>query len=605
MTGAEMLHRIGEQQRRTVSRFAKPDFAALPAMGVAALPVLPGLAEGLQRLTAARLPIAQWRDSAARTGAGRWSLLGREWPGLKPAWHLDPDSGRYWPAGSYCFDIAYRGPDAVGDPKLVWELNRLQHVQAVAALAAVERDAGLRILAFDEIANWIASNPPFRGINWASGVELASRVVSILVALSLLGDPGDAHRTAIARSLAAHFYWLRRYPSLHSSANNHLIAETAVIFVLARLAPWLPGAAAAEAEAAPRLIRECDRQILADGIGAEQSPSYASLTCDWLALAGTVAARSAQAFPAAYWERLDRAASAIASFGDGAGNLPRIGDDDDSVVLVPPLREAMFGGIAEKSIPDGVRHFTEGGYTVARETRDGRRMLLAFDHGPAGLSPIAAHGHADTLALWFHVDEQPVLVDAGTFLYFGDPEARRYFRSTRAHNTVAVAGANSSEPAGPFLWRSQARARVLAVVHDPLRWSIAAEHDGYCARFGVVHRREVRRTDHGFTVSDTLVGEDGAPVEIRFLFHPDLELIQESGAWTASRGGRPLLRIRPSPLLPTSARSDGWYSPSYGVRQRAPVLASAGRLEPEIAAVTQFEILGRSPGIGPPYEERE
>ena len=39
--------------------------------------------------------------------------------------------------------------------------------------------------------------------------------------------------------------------------------------------------------------------------------------------------------------------------------------------------------------------------------------VLTFDHGPVGYLSIAAHGHADTLAVWLSVGSQPIFVDAG------------------------------------------------------------------------------------------------------------------------------------------------------------------------------------------------
>src|SRR6202041_3282547 len=103
---------------------------------------------------------------------------------------------------------------------------------------------------------------------WASGIELGLRAVSIAIVLSLCGTEHleAAFRRKLWATLAAHLSWLRRYPSLHSSANNHLIAETVGIFLLAVLAPALPDAASAANEAEARLVAEGAKQILPDGV---------------------------------------------------------------------------------------------------------------------------------------------------------------------------------------------------------------------------------------------------------------------------------------------------------------------------------------------------
>ncbi|MFX8856461.1 hypothetical protein ABTM81_19730, partial [Acinetobacter baumannii] len=81
-------------------------------------------------------------------------------------------------------------------------------------------------------------------------------------------------------------YWLKRFPSRYSSANNHLIAEEAALFILGSL--W-QGTAIDPLQARDVLIAEAFRQIYDDGVGAEQSPTYTAFTCEWYLLAFRVA----------------------------------------------------------------------------------------------------------------------------------------------------------------------------------------------------------------------------------------------------------------------------------------------------------------------------
>ncbi|MFX8883489.1 hypothetical protein ABTM86_20195, partial [Acinetobacter baumannii] len=70
-----------------------------------------------------------------------------------------------------------------------------------------------------------------------SGIELALRVVSILLTIGLVGRDRVGGRLSrkIGACLAAHEYWLKRFPARYSSANNHLIAEEAALFILGSL----------------------------------------------------------------------------------------------------------------------------------------------------------------------------------------------------------------------------------------------------------------------------------------------------------------------------------------------------------------------------------
>jgi uncharacterized heparinase superfamily protein len=566
--------------------------------------------------------IEQWREIAHSVVTGRIALLGATWQPVTSAqrWHLDPITGSSWPADSYCFDIPYRRNHKFGDVKYVWELNRLQHLQPVAALAALDGDAALARFCCREIESWIDANRPFNGVNWASGIELASRVASIFVIASFLDSVGlfDVDRAKLWAALAAHGYWLQRFPSRFSSANNHRVAEAGGLYLLGLLAPELPSASGWERFGRETLVAEAQRQIHPDGVGAEQSPTYLAFTLEWLLLCAVAAKRSGQPFPEEFWRRIEKAGDFLRWITDGEGAHPRIGDDDEGVVfrstltheryvasvlgalasvmgrhdlappdLVPHLRQAFFGRMHSSSPgPTGVRHFADGGYTVARSSHAGGECLLLFDHGPLGFLSIAAHGHADALSLWLHIDGRPIIVDAGTYLYHAGGGWRGHFRGTSAHNTLSIAEADSSRIAGPFNWSSKARSLVVAFDGDPDRWHVEAEHDGFVRHFGVRHRRRIERTaPEGFLVTDALLGAGGPfDVEIGFLFHPSLEVDIDDGVATARHRGEAFLAIdADAPLTGSVERGRGepmrgWYSSGFGHKEPTCRLVFSGRL---------------------------
>ena len=86
-------------------------------------------------------------------------------------------------------------------------------------------------------------------------------------------------------------------------------------------------------------------------------------------------------------------------------------------------------------------------------TRGEVRAVL--DAGPMGLEPMAAHGHADLLAVCLAVDGEEALVDPGTFTYFGEERWRRYGAPPARTPPSRIDGRDHAEPAGRFLWRSR------------------------------------------------------------------------------------------------------------------------------------------------------
>jgi hypothetical protein len=171
-----------------------------------------------------------------------------------------------------------------------------------------------------------------------------------------------------------------------------------------------------------------------------------------------------------------------------------------------------------RAAADGRHEFPHGGYTVWRE----RGLLVTFDHGPLGLGSIAAHGHADALAITVFHGADSIVTDPGTLAYHEDLAARDRCRGTPAHATVSFGGRSQSEMLGPFLWGR--RARVV---------SRGEEHECTWAT-GELHARRVEVADGRVVVHDRVRGE-GA--ELAFPLAPAAKVEIEGSRATVVIGG--------------------------------------------------------------------
>lgn len=612
MTPAEVVHRLVERYRRVVSGIERPGWEKYT--GIGDTPMLPGLQRAVDERQGQILEVTE--RLARCVLEGKFAALGVIWPdcslydksALAERWRLDPVTGQRWPGkDAYCFDIDLKRQSGLGDIKYVWELNRLQFLQPLAVHWRISRQRATLEAIETVIESWYGANPPFQGVAWASGIELALRAISLLTVSSLCReDLSAATKARVNAILSASLYWIRRFPSLHSSANNHLVAELAGLYLITAGAPYLTDAAAIGQHAQTALESEALRQFHPDGIPAEQSLTYGAFTAELLLLCAFVGDACGRPFGQTTLQRLMHFSSAVAVMSAGDGWVPAIGDDDEGRVISgcepephyvcsvsnsiavflgqpapcsPPrsrahtLRDAVFGTAPSASATSvaGLRTFAQGGYSVVRETRAGRRVLLTFDHGPLGYLSLAAHGHADALSLTLALDDAPVLVDPGTYLYHSGLEWRSWFRGTAAHNTLSIGGENQSVITGPFNWGRKAQAR-LQVSEDSRNWRVVASHDGFVRRFGVKHERELVAQVDGLTVVDRLVGSDaGAAAEIVFQFAPavgvrendhrlDLDLDGSHVATLQFEPGGTLQLVRGEPGV-----SGGWVSPSFGV----------------------------------------
>jgi len=152
------------------------------------------------------------------------------------------------------------------------------------------------------------------------------------------------------------------------------------------------------------------------------------------------------------------------------------------------------------------REFPDGGYYIlGSRFGEADELRLIADAGPLGYLSIAAHGHADALAIVLSIAGREILIDPGTYAYHTKPVWRQYFRGTGAHNTVRVDGEDQSVQGGNFMWLRHARARRLEFQPGADGGLFAGEHDGYMRLPDpVLHRRTVRLDAAGVEIIDRL-----------------------------------------------------------------------------------------------------
>ncbi|MBR0935655.1 alginate lyase family protein [Bradyrhizobium jicamae] len=623
MSAAEIVHRVVETATKQTARRHSGGWEAVEPVGP--LAIIPGIRSRI----AASSP-----DLSALTGleadnirAGDFCFLGVRWPApssMPPDptfWRIDPEDGEPFPQwDTYAFDISFRHGIDTREIKRVWELNRLQFLVPLAADGALRNQDQPALLA-RMVRSWMEGNPPYRGPSWISGIELALRTISVALALSILGvDCLDSvTHGALLRFFFAHVDWIRRFPSLNSSANNHRIAELAGMIVGTIMAPGFPGAVALRENSWRALLAEIDRQICPDGVGAEQSPGYTAFSIELFLVAAAALGREGS-LPAPTVDRLSAWSEHSLWLMDTGGKVPAIGDFDDcrviattqtpesryvaSIVaavsgcvgrpdLAPPakdpgIRDVILGSAQVSSAqPVGMRLFASGGYSVFRSGHKDP-VVLTLDHGPVGYLSIAAHGHADTLSVWLSVGNQPVLADAGTYLYHSSRNLRDLFRDTAVHNTLSLNSVGSSRPSGPFNWASKANARLVSSESAPIA-RVVAEHDGYVAQHGTRHRRAVEFDDASrFTIVDELLdGPVDKSVTVSFLLDPSCQstVAQDRREVLITHGGRQLIQIASAgPLKARVVRGDeatglGWLSPSFGARIPTDQILFEGHLD--------------------------
>lgn len=547
MSPAEVGHRVESSVREQLRRFS----AGRPQASGALL-------EEARRVAAA----------GARRPIRLFDVL-IDYPREALDWSRDYRSGKRAPLRFYG-DVDYRDEAAVGDSKYTWELSRHQFVVPWAAEWRETGDEGAAGAVVAVILDWIAANPRYLGINWISSLEHALRLLSWGLALELCADAPLVRqaRPLVLASVSDQADFIRHTLSGHSSANNHLLGELVGLLAAGVFFPDAERTGLHARAVAPRFVEEMRRQNFADGVNREQAVYYHHYVLEYLLVGMRLFERLGLPVPEDLPPLARRMLSFVDAMTDDAGAPFAIGDADDGVVSglnlgtgVGPFEsllwtawvaygDASCGGHAARiarargeepqvdrstaywhgpapapAAPIGETGrwvFPEGGYFVGRE--DDAAVL--FRAGPFGYPAIAAHSHCDQLSVLVRLQGRMALTDSGTGVYHTDEGWRRYFRGTRAHNTVRVDGRDQAEYAGPFLWGTHADGRLRVERNEPDAFAVSGAHDGYRRLDDPVQheRRLAWRRGLGFRVEDKVAGRRSHTCELVWNFGPEVEL---------------------------------------------------------------------------------
>ena len=581
---------------------------------------------------------------------GRWEMLGVERDDLvRPDWFYDPVTGKCAPANRYAFRINHRSQSETGNIKQVWELSRLQHLTLLSTAWFLSHDDSYASRVDEQLRSWWRENPFLSGVNWTSGIEVGIRLISLTWIRRLLDSwPGAAdlfERNDLAvRQIWWHQRYLAAFRSRGTSANNHVIAEAAGQLVASCAFPWYPASTRWREASASLLEREVIHNTFPSGVGRELASDYQCFVAELGILAAIEAAAAGRPLSAAVWQRLCAMVDAGAALLDERMRAPRQGDGDDGRALLldapsanpwPSLLavgDALFGRLDwwPRTAPDVAStliaampgagrpasgrptdrpwHFGDAGTTVLRTRNNhGPEIWCRCDGGPHGFLKIAAHAHADALAIEVRYGGVDILADPGTYCYHGEPEWRSYFRSTIAHNTVEIAEEDQSTGGGPFLWLRHANGRLISVqdIGDAVEWS--AEHDGYLVLNPPARHRRCVRLDRASRSIDIADEISGSTYPVRMAYHlgpevaAELEDTRAILRWTSGQASGAAWLELPRSLTWSLHRGQtdpilGWYSNGLGHRVPAFMLLGCGRSVPGEPLSTRLEFLDISSG---------
>ena len=489
---------------------------------------------------------------------------------------------------TFCADIPIGSSDT--DIRAVWEPARLQHItMLLSCLIQNPGNSMLEAFAKNAVLKWIADNPFLKGPHFMSAAECALRIPVLFYCLKIVDSLSDGEYRLILRTIYEHAWWVSRRLSLFSSIGNKTICEGAGLVFAGTVFNFSVRGGKWFKHGLSILEQELEHQILDDGGPAEQSFGYHRLILDiyWLTLNFLEKNRLAKS--SMFLKKLALGEAFIGVFQELRGSYPSIGDSDNGYAVAPTMVPERQGADTlpltslrmerddqTASISLQIDRFDTSGYTIIKAEYG---LHVIFDHGPLGMAPLYSHGHADALSVVLSRSGVPILVDSGTYRYNTDSVWRRYFKGTRAHNTVTIDDMDQAEQKTSFSWSHPFTVDLKKNIEIKKGYFIQATHNGYQRlTHPVFHTRSIVWFDEfNFVIKDSFTGEGNHTFELNFHFHPKAVLIEKGSWWivTCAKERAFIRLLGKNTFAQISGQTNpilGWYSPSYGIKRECPVL---------------------------------
>ncbi len=268
-------------------------------------------------------------------------------------------------------------------------------------------------------------------------------------------------------------------------------------------------------------------------------------------------------------ERLPGILRFLAAMRHPDGEIALFGDAAHGIAAEPGSILAYAARLGFETPAFASGSFPVTGYHVWRGGND----ALFVDAGPIGPDYLPAHAHGDIFSYELSLDGRRVVVDGGTSTYEAGAE-RDWVRSTRAHNTVEIAGVDQAEFFAAFRVGRRGRPHeVVARVSGEEGIQVSGWHDGYRRLAGgPLHHRELELVlPAALAVWDTVESKRPQAAVSRVRFAPGAR-VRIDGADAASIEMTDLtLSLRSfGATLDVEA---GHYAPRFGERLPCSVLA--------------------------------
>lgn len=421
----------------------------------------------------------------------------------------------------FCGEDINWGTRPVPDNEWVWQLNRMGFWESMAKAYWHTGDEKYAKEWCFQLLDWTRKNPRdkehdyawrsieagIRGHNWTGlyqrFIDSPNFTPEVLVAfLNSLFDHADFLMT------------------VYRTKSNWGLMEAEGMAFIAITFPEFKDAEIWRSEAFRRLNNEISLQVYPDGQQRELAMGYHLGCINWFLRTNELAKFNniMNAFPQSYLEMIEKMCEVPlklchpdgtnAQFGDAWTGKPGQHSEkfqewaekfnrDDFLFLATDGKQGRKPDSTAFALPQSGLYSMKSGW-------DKNAISMVLKCGPDG----GGHCQPDNGTFELYAAGRNLMPDAGSYIYSGDPEGRRWFRQTKVHQTLTLNGENSKYVPKLLLWKSDENLDILVV-----------ENQSYD---NLAHRRSVFFVDKRyFVIIDEAIGNAIGNVDIHFQLAPD------------------------------------------------------------------------------------
>ncbi len=442
-----------------------------------------------------------------------------------PSFATELYNGHFGLAGRLA-ELTAESPFEIEPPSEQWErelygFGWLRHLRAAGSELSREQAKAL-------VGDFIRLKRSIKGLAWQPDI-VGRRVISWLSNSVLILDSGEPQAyEEFLRALTAHLRYLSASYRDCADGVPRLVNLMALIYAGLCIADQQ---SVVDRYTRP-FCKELERQILPDGGHISRNPeALVELLLDLLPLRQCFVARD-RTPPKELTDAIDRIMPMLRFFRIGDGTLARFNG------CGPTPTDALATVLAYDDVEGSpVRSAVNSAYVRL----NCGTMQLICDMGPAPAPSLSYDAQAGFLSFEMASGNAPMIVNCG-IPSADHQEWLPYARSTAAQSTLTFEDSSSGEFSGaqdgtpevigaPLIGPANAQA-TLADQGDNLR--IKGSHEGYLARYGVVHARQFLIAQSGKLISgeDKLTAPKGlsspegliaGSYAIRFHLHPSVK----------------------------------------------------------------------------------